>query len=288
MQTGSDKGDKEKGIETSDAQQLLQERHRLEKIYREKYTREITVMFTDLKGSTALTDLEGDFAVRELLNNHNDMLFPLIEFNEGKLVKTMGDGTMSYFESAQNALRCAVSFQQAIADHNSNSNPKIPIEVRTGLNTGLGIVEESDIFGDVVNVASRYETLAGSAEIFISPTTFEAMSDHSEFYVHQIKSEHIKGKKEEVEVYKAFWNDKEIIADKKDMQSNALTKKSNAKDDNPLRSYLRIVVAIGGMLAIVFALMTLSKVLSIDGLIEDTRTIQHSVSEESDSEGGDK
>lgn len=96
-----------------DIEKLLAERQRLEAAFEEKFKRAISVMFTDLKGSTAITEKVGDLAARDLMKRHNDIFFPIVEKNGGVVVKTMGDGTMSYFNTAQEAARTAVAFQKA-------------------------------------------------------------------------------------------------------------------------------------------------------------------------------
>ena len=171
-------------------------------------------MFTDLKGSTSLAEEEGDMAVRLMIKHHNDILFRVIEECRGTLVKTMGDGTMSYFEEAQNALHSAVKIQESIDKLNAQEESKIPIQIRIGLHTGTGIVEKSDIFGDVVNVASRFETLANPGEIYFSEETFNALRDKEEIYCRFIKTSKLKGKKEPYKVFKAFWKEEEIEEDK--------------------------------------------------------------------------
>ena len=196
-----------------DAEDLLAQRKKIEEAFKSKFVRTVTVMFTDLKGSTSITEEQGDLATRELLKTHNDMLFPLIENHHGKLVKTMGDGTMSYFEHAQDAARTALAFQTSVSEYNRLNKPKVPIQVRIGINTGEGIVEKDDVYGDVVNVASRFESIADAGEVYLSKSSYDALDDPHEFYCRMIRMAHLKGKKEDVEVYKAFWSDEEIEED---------------------------------------------------------------------------
>jgi len=174
----------------------------------------MTVMFTDLKGSTSLAESEGDMAVRLLLKHHNEIVSQAIEKHKGTFVKTMGDGTMSYFEEAQEGLRAAVEIQKGIDKLNAEEESKVPIQIRIGLHTGSGIVEKNDIFGDVVNVASRFEGLANPNEIYFSEDTFNALADNEEIYCRFIKTSSIKGKREPFKVFKAFWKEEEIEEDK--------------------------------------------------------------------------
>lgn len=208
------KGKKKKTADTSisqlDLEKLLEKQERLEELMEKKFKKVITVMFTDLQGSTSITESEGDMAVRKLLKKHNDILFPTIKKNRGVLVKTMGDGSMSYFKKAKNALRSAIKIQEAIEKLNREKKTKIPIHIRIGLHTGEGIVEEKDIYGDVVNVASRFESIANPGEIYFSESTYEALGDQEEIHCSFIKTAKLKGKKNEFKVFKALWNPEEI------------------------------------------------------------------------------
>lgn len=203
------------GSRNVDLEKLLEERARLEELIHKKFTQTITVMFTDFKGSTALAESEGDVTSRLLIKKHHDMLFPIIKENEGVLVKTMGDGTLSWFGKAQNAVRAAVRFQKSLKEFNQGRpSGKTPLLVRIGLNTGMGIVEENDIFGDAVNVASRFESLAAPREIYISETTFESLDSRDEFRCRLVKTTELKGKAGLHKVFKVFWDEEEIDEDR--------------------------------------------------------------------------
>lgn len=200
--------------EHADMDAYLEERAKMDDVFKDKFAKTITVMFTDLKGSTTITETEGDLATRMMLKKHNDTITPLIENNNGILVKTMGDGTMSYFKDAQDAVKTACAFQHAIDAMNIAKEFKTEILVRIGINTGEGIVEKDDIYGDVVNVASRFESSANGGEIYMSESTYDAMSDKTAIYSRYIKTTKLKGKKDPFKIYKVFWKEDEIEEDK--------------------------------------------------------------------------
>jgi len=260
----------EKNNKISDMDQLLEERDRLDKMFNEKFMKLITVMFTDLKGSTSIAENAGDLAVRTLLKHHNDIVLPLIKEHNGNLVKTMGDGTMSYFDSPQDALRAASKIHADIDEFNLSK--KIPqlILIRIGMHTGKGIVEENDIFGDVVNVASRFESSSSPGEIYLSEETYNSLTDKEEIYCRFIKTTTLKGKAEPFKIYKAFWNPKEAEAD-------MLSKK--AADEKPEKSYssiIRLVVIVVPLAIIIFGI-----IMGLDyfktGRGEESRSKHHSV-----------
>lgn len=197
----------------SDIDQYLEKKAQIENLLQEKFTKVLTIIFTDLKGSTSLAEIEGDLSTRILIKHHNDIVFPIIQRHHGVLVKTIGDGTLSYFESAQNAIRAAVQIQNEIDQFNLTKKLTSPILIRIGLHTGKCILEKNDVFGDVVNTASRFESSAAPGEIYFSEETYNALTDKSEIYCRFIKTIALKGKKEPMNVYKAFWNPTEVESD---------------------------------------------------------------------------
>ena len=196
-----------------DLDKLLDERERLDELIKKKFTKTITIMFTDMKGSSSIAESEGDVISRSLIKKHNDILLPVIRDNKGVLVKTMGDGTLSYFDQADDAVRAAVRIQSDIEDFNHLHPGKTSILVRIGLNTGTSIVEKDDIFGDVVNVASRFQSIALPGEVYISENTYKSLDDQS-FYCKLIQETKLKGMKGIYKVYKVFWDPAEIERDR--------------------------------------------------------------------------
>ncbi len=120
----------------NDLDKFLEKKEEMDNLFKEKFTRRVTVMFTDLKGSTSVADREGDLSSRLLIKHHNDIIFPIIARNNGVLVKTMGDGTLSYFESVQDGVRASAEILKEIDGYNVTKQTKTPILMRIGLHTG--------------------------------------------------------------------------------------------------------------------------------------------------------
>jgi pSer/pThr/pTyr-binding forkhead associated (FHA) protein/class 3 adenylate cyclase len=196
--------------ENIDIDTLLREKEKIDSLIKRKFTRDITVMFTDLSGSTQMSEELGDLAMRAILKKHHDIIRPIVESTGGVLVKTMGDGTMSYFESASTAIHAAILIQKGIQRYNQEKgDPELLI--RCGLNTGLGIVEKTDVYGDVVNVAQRYEALATAREILMSAETYEMVKADADFSIIFLKEAAIKGKGDvPKKIYKALWDPVDI------------------------------------------------------------------------------
>ncbi|KPK45908.1 MAG: hypothetical protein AMJ77_06655 [Dehalococcoidia bacterium SM23_28_2] len=125
-----------------------------------------TVLFTDVEGSTALTQRLGDAKAREVLRTHERIVREALKSHGGSEVKTLGDGFMASFSSATRALECAIAMQRAFTEHNETAEE--PIRVRIGLNAGEPIAEEEDLHGTAVNMAARVAAKAEGEEILAS------------------------------------------------------------------------------------------------------------------------
>lgn len=256
-----------------DLEKYLEEKERMEALFQEKFTRVLTVMFTDLKGSTSIAEAAGDLETRMLIKHHNDIVFPIIKNNSGVLVKTIGDGTLSYFEKAQDGVRAATMIQQGIDEFNLTKKMKSPILIRIGLHTGKCIVEKNDIFGDVVNTASRFESSANPGEVYISEDTYNSMTDKTEIYCRFVKTTTLKGKKEPVNVYKAFWNRMEIEADK----AAAEKPPEAAIKEKRMPATLKLALIIVIPVILVMLYLQITRMIERMGTESDKRSLSHSV-----------
>jgi class 3 adenylate cyclase len=135
-----------------------------------------TILFTDIEGSTAMTQRLGDAKAREVLREHERITREALKAHGGSEVKTMGDGFMASFGSAVKALECAITIQTAFDERNTGVGagfepaPTEPIRVRIGLNAGEPIAEDDpdgrgDLFGTAVIRAARIAALAQGGEI---------------------------------------------------------------------------------------------------------------------------
>jgi class 3 adenylate cyclase len=213
-ETGNPRAASSGAVAPADLNSLLEQRERLEKLVQEKFMRRLTVMFTDFKGSMEIAEAYGDLEGRAMIKRYHDAAAAAIKTNGGVLVKTMGDGTLSHFESPLSALRAASAIQRGMDEYNRSGKFNTPLLVRVGLHTGEVILEKNDIFGDAVNTASRFGSSAHPGEILISEDTFAALEDKAEIYCRFRDEVMLKGKKEPVRAYRAFWDPKEIDKDK--------------------------------------------------------------------------
>ncbi len=130
----------------------------------------VTVLFTDVEGSTDLTTRRGDEAAQAILRAQRELVRHQIDEHGGHEVKGTGDGFMVAFSSARRAVACAIGIQRAIDEHNGRQPPEQRARVRVGMNTGEVIREEADLFGAAVNAAARIAAKAEGSQILVSET----------------------------------------------------------------------------------------------------------------------
>ena len=170
----------------------------------EKLRTAVTILFTDIRGSTSFFESEGDVEGLAMVQRHNNLLFPIIEKHGGRVVKTIGDAIMAMFESAENCIHAAVSMQQALAKHNDERGRNQQIHIRIGLHHGLGLLKNGDVYGDVVNTASRVEHQSQPDQIFVSKSLVDTARSMG-VGVESAGTAELKGKAEVVELYKLNW-----------------------------------------------------------------------------------
>jgi len=124
-----------------------------------------TVLFTDIIGSTTMTQELGDEAAMGLLGVHDEIVRRELSARNGREVKHTGDGIMASFVSASKAVEGSIAVQKALKDHNETA-PR-PVEVRIGMSAGEPVGQARDLFGTAVQLASRVCDTANAGEILV-------------------------------------------------------------------------------------------------------------------------
>jgi len=163
----------------------------------------VTILFTDIEGSTALAQRLGDKAYHALLAEHNRILREQVARHGGHEVKSMGDGFMVAFASAARALSCAVAIQKAFAHHNETAEQ--PICVRIGLNTGESIEEAGDYFGTAVTLAARIAARAQGGQILVSEVVRTVGGSLAGVELREAGRKQLKGIRGRQRVYEVAW-----------------------------------------------------------------------------------
>jgi len=126
------------------------------------------ILAADVAGYSRLIGADEEDTLSRLKVLRGELIDPKIAEHRGRIVKTTGDGLLVEFASVVDALRCAAEVQVALAEGNAPLPPDRRVEFRIGINVGDIVVEDGDIFGDGVNVASRLEGLAEPGGICVS------------------------------------------------------------------------------------------------------------------------
>jgi class 3 adenylate cyclase len=122
----------------------------------------LTVLFTDLVGSTERAGAEGDAEWRNVLEDHHAIVRRQIELHTGREVKTTGDGFLATFDSPSRAVQCAKAIQAGLG--------KLGLEIRAGVHTGECELIGADVAGLAVHVAARVQSKAEPGEVLVSST----------------------------------------------------------------------------------------------------------------------
>jgi adenylate cyclase len=173
----------------------------------EKLRRSVTVLFTDIKGSTAYFEKFGDSAGLLMVHRTNSMLGEAVERHAGRVIKTIGDAIMAAFDDPAEAVAASIEMQEAVTADAVSKPEAHRVRIRIGINHGLGIVKSNDIFGDVINVASRVEAAASPEQILISDTLYKAVAETDRFRLRLAGRFSLKGKSEARELYEVVWRE---------------------------------------------------------------------------------
>jgi TolB-like protein/class 3 adenylate cyclase len=135
------------------------------------------ILAVDVAGYSRLMGVDEERTHERLKAHFAELVHPRITEHRGRVVKNTGDGLLSEFPSVVDAVRCAVEVQRQMIARNASVPVQRRIEFRMGINVGDIIIEDSDIFGDGVNIAARLEALAEPGGICLSATAHEQVRD---------------------------------------------------------------------------------------------------------------
>ena len=165
-------------------------------------TTTITVMFTDLVGSTDLLARKGEAAAEELRREHVGVLRAAIDDAGGHEVKNLGDGLMVAFSGPAAALACAVSIQQRLAARPAGAEP---LPTRIGISAGEVDAVDGDYFGIPVVEAARLCALAGGGEVLVTEMARLLARSRSDVEMESIGELALKGLPDPVATHRVRW-----------------------------------------------------------------------------------
>src|SRR5271157_3819299 len=164
------------------------------------------VLAADVVGYSRLMEVDEVGTLARLKTVRLELIDPAITKCKGRIIKTTGDGLLVEFQSVTEALRCAVDFQERMGRRNRDMAASRALLYRIGINLGDVIVDESDIFGDGVNVAARLESMAEPGGICISAAVRDQVGDRLEVGYVDLGEQRVKNINRPIRVYKVVLN----------------------------------------------------------------------------------
>ena len=163
-----------------------------------------TVLFTDITGSTSMTQRLGDAEAMKIIKAHDSLVRREIEARHGMVIKNTGDGTMAAFPSASSAIHAATAIQKAFRVHNQRL-PDRPIEVRIGMSAGEPVDEGEDLFGATVQLARRVCDAADGGQICVSNVVRELCLG-KDIKFNDLGQATLRGFDQPVSIYEVVWS----------------------------------------------------------------------------------
>lgn len=161
-----------------------------------------TILFADVSNSTGITEALGDIEARRHIGEIIAELASITHRFGGKVIKTIGDEIMSAFESPLDAIGAAVDMQRAVSARPPIDG--IPSAIKVGVHGGLVLIEDGDLFGDVVNVAARVISLAAADQVLTTVDTIEKVEDDHVPY-RSLGVHGVRGRDERLHIVEVLW-----------------------------------------------------------------------------------
>jgi len=151
-------------------------------------------------GYSTLTQRDEALAL-ELLQYHRDLVRPMFRSYGGNEIKTMGDAFLVEFQSALQAVKCAIAIQREFKQYNASVEPGRNLQLRIGLHIGDVVFESNDVFGDGVNLASRIYAQAAPGGICITRSVYDQVFNKLDVPIRKLGSQRLKSIQQPVELF---------------------------------------------------------------------------------------
>ncbi len=162
----------------------------------------VAVLIADVCGSTPLYESSGNLIALDLIAECLDNISRVVEAEGGVVLRSKGDDVLCTFPDSDSAV-CAAS---TMVDGQAGS----PLEIHVGINYGPIVHDRGGIFGDVVNIAGRMQSLAKPGEIITTEAVYEQLSDRMRRQVRLLDTQTVKGKSRPMNIYAVFKDDTQV------------------------------------------------------------------------------
>ncbi|MER9950090.1 adenylate/guanylate cyclase domain-containing protein [Mesorhizobium sp. M0047] len=181
------------------------------------------ILVADVVGYSRLMEADELGTLGVLKERRREIVVPAVREHAGRIVKFMGDGILAEFASAVNAVSCALELQLRMAKANETLADANRIRLRIGINLGDIIEDESDVYGDGVNIAARLETLSEPGGICISGQMYDAIQGKLEISVEDIGESSLKNISRTIRAYRIRPSDAEEVQEAQSLRGNEHT-----------------------------------------------------------------
>jgi adenylate cyclase len=170
---------------------------------------QFAILFADVSGSTSLYEKLGDQRALAAIDSVLAEMRRSIGFQQGRVIKTIGDEVMAVLPSADAAMQAACDMQTRVAAIPPIDS--VQLGIRVGFHFGPAIEENNDFFGDAVNTAARMAGLAKRGQIITSGPTVEALAPLLRKSTRDLESMAVKGKQDEIQIFEVIWQDSDEL-----------------------------------------------------------------------------
>jgi adenylate cyclase len=166
------------------------------------------ILAADVAGYSRLVGNDEEGTLAQWKAHWKSLIEPNITKHEGRIVRVTGDGVLVEFASVVDAVQCAVEVQRGMAGRNVNVPQEKRIELRIGINFGELVIDDSDFWGDGVNIAARLEALSEPGGICVSGRVQEDVQGKLDIVFDDVGEQQLKNIARPVHVYRVRFDDR--------------------------------------------------------------------------------
>jgi class 3 adenylate cyclase len=189
-----------------------------------------TVVFADLFGSTRVFESVGNVKATETVTQATTWIAKKISNNGGRVVKYLGDGVLSTFQSSADAIAAVVDIQRSYQLRLERQEPALYMPLRIGVVRGDVEMVDGDCYGDAVNIASRLSELTGPHQIWVNDKTLENNLQMPHVHFRSLGQISLRGRAEPCSVYQVEWQE-EVDSDFFTIQASISPELDAMQDD---------------------------------------------------------
>jgi class 3 adenylate cyclase len=164
----------------------------------------VAILFLDIESSTELADRIGDKRFMDVLREHNSIVRESLNAHGGWETKAEGDGFMIVFESARNAVDCAMDIQASL--HTRNLGSAEVVRSRIGIHVGETIKDADDFFGRNVILAARIASQATGGEVLVSGIVKALIESAGDLQWGEARTVELRGLSGQQELWPVVWH----------------------------------------------------------------------------------